>query len=281
MTNKLRLERSPGFFAKVADGLQHVHDLGVLHRDLKPSNILVTHTGFPVIIDFGLAKRIQSNKDESISTQSVTATGAILGTLGYIAPEQISSYFQEDTPSVDIYSLGATLFRVLTGETPKESRNLLKALKESRTKRPDFGMNSKKSAPKTLQSICLKCLENCPKDRYQSMEELRQDLQDYADGKIVIVRGYSSFQKLCRWIKKEPLVAILAFGLGFTLLLWAWSFHLILNLSDGYRNISNSATAPKVHNVGGGTPDRPPLSEKKDNLPIDQLKGVDSLANRK
>ncbi len=270
-----------GIFAQVADGLQHVHDLGVLHRDLKPSNILVTHTGFPVITDFGLAKLIQSNKEESISTQSVTATGAILGTLGYIAPEQISSSSQEDTPSVDIYSLGATLFRVLTGETPKESRNLLKALKESRTKRPVFGTNSKKSAPKTLQSICLKCLENSPRDRYQSMEELRQDLQDYADGKIVIVRGYSSFHKLCRWIKKEPLVAVLAFGLGFTLLLWAWSFHLILNLSDGYRNISNSETAPRVLNVGGGTPDIPPLSENKNNLPIDQLTGVDSLGNRK
>lgn len=76
-------------------------------------------------------------------------------------------------------------------------------------------------------------------------------------------------------------MAVLAFGLGFTLLLWAWSFHLILNLSDGYRNISNSETAPRVLNVGGGTPDIPPLSENKNNLPIDQLTGVDSLGNRK
>jgi serine/threonine protein kinase len=267
-------------FAQVADGLQHVHDLGILHRDLKPGNILVTRSGFPVITDFGLAKQIRTETDESISTQSVTVTGAVLGTLGYIAPEQISSSSQEDTPSVDIYSLGATLFRVLTGETPKESRNLLKALKESRSKRPCFGVNSKKSAPKTLQIICLKCLENSPSDRYLSMEELRQDLQDYADGKIVNVRGYSSFQKLCRWTKKEPLAAILSFGLGCTLLLWAWSFHLILNLSGDFRNISNSSTTQSVPTVLGSNTQKPQTSEKKNDSHVDLGKKIDSLAKR-
>jgi len=112
-------------FANVADGLQHIHDRGILHRDLKPSNILVTPEGIPVITDFGLAKRIRSASDDSRTLTSITATGTILGTLGYIAPEQIDSDDDNTDQTIDIYGIGATLFSVLTGEKPTEDKNLL------------------------------------------------------------------------------------------------------------------------------------------------------------
>jgi serine/threonine protein kinase len=211
-------------FANVADGLQHIHDRGILHRDLKPSNILVTPEGIPVITDFGLAKRIRSASDDSRTLTSITATGTILGTLGYIAPEQIDSDDDNTDQTIDIYGIGATLFSVLTGEKPTEDKNLLKAIRESKTRSTVFPPELKHKIPRDLRSICLKCLEVSSGDRYQSMDSLKKDLLAFSIGSPVSFSKSSLLNRGIRWIQEYPLTLGLASALVLALAMLLGSF---------------------------------------------------------
>ena len=211
-------------FANVADGLQHIHDRGILHRDLKPSNILVTPEGIPVITDFGLAKRIRSASDDSRTLTSITATGTILGTLGYIAPEQIDSDDDNTDQTIDIYGIGATLFSVLTGEKPTEDKNLLKAIRESKTRSTVFPPELKHKIPRDLRSICLKCLEVSSGDRYQSMDSLKKDLLAFSIGSPVSFSKSSLLNRGIRWIQEYPLTLGLASALVLALVMLLGSF---------------------------------------------------------
>ena len=211
-------------FANVADGLQHIHDRGILHRDLKPSNILVTPEGIPVITDFGLAKRIRSASDDSSTLTSITATGTILGTLGYIAPEQIDSDDDNTDQTIDIYGIGATLFSVLTGEKPTEDKNLLKAIRESKTRSTVFPPELKHKIPRDLRSICLKCLEVSSGDRYQSMDSLKKDLLAFSIGSPVSFSKSSLLNRGIRWIQEYPLTLGLASALVLALVMLLGSF---------------------------------------------------------
>jgi serine/threonine-protein kinase len=211
-------------FANVADGLQHIHDRGILHRDLKPSNILVTPEGVPVITDFGLAKRIRSASEDSSTLTSITATGTILGTLGYIAPEQIDSDDDNTDQTIDIYGIGATLFSVLTGEKPTEDKNLLKAIRESKTRSTVFPPELKHKIPRDLRSICLKCLAFSPGDRYQSMDSLKKDLLAFSIGEPVRFSKPFLLHEGIRWIREYPLTLGLASALVLALVMLLGSF---------------------------------------------------------
>lgn len=196
-------------FVQLAGALDYAHEQDVLHRDLKPSNILVTEGHIPVVTDFGLAKRLHLVKG-----QSLTATGALIGTLGYMAPEQTDSGRQEITRSVDVYGLGATLYQVLTGHAPLERENLVRALEELRTQTPKNPADLNPGIPADLQTICMKCLAKSPRDRYTSMQELADDLQRFAAGQPVAARGLRLWQKSVRWCQANPLVAGLSISLG-------------------------------------------------------------------
>jgi serine/threonine protein kinase len=211
-------------FADVADGLQHIHDRGILHRDLKPSNILVTPEGVPVITDFGLAKRIRSASEDSSTLTSITATGTILGTLGYIAPEQIDSDDDNTDQTIDIYGIGATLFSVLTGEKPTEDKNLLKAIRESKTRSTVFPPELKHKITRDLRSICIKCLAFSPGDRYQSMDSLKKDLLAFSIGEPVRFSKPFLLHEGIRWIREYPLTLGLASALVLALVMLLGSF---------------------------------------------------------
>jgi serine/threonine-protein kinase len=211
-------------FADIADGLQHIHVRGILHRDLKPGNILVTPEGIPVITDFGLAKRIRSHSGHSSNLPSITATGTILGTLGYIAPEQIDSDDDNTDQTIDIYGIGATLFSVLAGEKPTEDKNLLKAIRESKTRSTVFPHELKDKIPCDLRSICLKCLEFSPGDRYQSMDSLKKDLLAFSIGEPVRFSKPFLLHEGIRWIREYPLTLGLASALVLALVMLLGSF---------------------------------------------------------
>jgi serine/threonine protein kinase len=222
-SHKLDYRAVARLFAELADAMAYAHEQEVIHRDLKPSNILVTNQGHPVVADFGLAKRTNG-----IRGQSLTATGALVGTLGYLAPEQVGPGKAEISRAVDIYGLGATLYSVLTGEAPTENENLLQGLNQLQNRRPTEPRSFDPNLPADLQLICLKCLEKSPRDRYDSMHELAADLRRFQSGQRVIARPPAVWTQFNRWVQANKVVASLAMGLllavvlGLSVTLFLW-----------------------------------------------------------
>jgi len=166
----------------VCRALQYAHEQGVLHRDLKPSNILIDSEGRPLVSDFGLAKRVDA-------TSSLTPSGAILGTPGYMAPEQAAASRGVVGPRTDVYGLGAILYQMLTGRPPFLAATpfdtLLLVLEQDPV--APRALNPRASAD--LEMLALKCLQKDPGLRYQSASALAEDLQAFLNGETVSARS--------------------------------------------------------------------------------------------
>ena len=206
-------------FAQVAAGLHYAHERGVIHRDIKPGNLLVTEDGRAIVADFGLAKQLRVQQAGSLALPSITETGTIVGTLGYLAPEQWLVGGGDITRAVDIYGVGATLYRVLTGRLPGD------VLGVGRLSRMEFrGVGGR--IPSGLRLICMKCLERAPSDRYGTMEELCEDLRRFAVGERVLVRRKPWRQRMRQWVQSELLsfslasALVLAMVIGLMVALW-------------------------------------------------------------
>ena len=208
--------------ATIADAVAAAHERGIIHRDLKPSNILITESGQPKVTDFGLAKRID---DDS----RVTATGQVLGTPSYMAPEQAAGRTDEIGAASDVYGLGAVLYRILTGRPPFEGSNVVETLDQVRGDDVVPPGRISKGIPRDLESICLKCLEKRPADRYESATALAEDLRRYLSGEPVRARRSSFFGRTLRRIRRRPVVASLCAAvvlLSGILGYWYWNANI-------------------------------------------------------
>jgi serine/threonine protein kinase len=181
--------------ATVARTIQHAHRKGMVHRDLKPSNILIDESGQPLIADFGLVKRTGDGS-------SLTSSGALLGTPGYMAPEQVSG--DEAAPAADIYSLGAILYQLLTGRPPFRGGTVAETLAQVLEQDPIPPRRLRPSIPRELEFICLKCLEKDPAKRYPSAAALAADLERFLSGDEVHVGQISLVTRLSRWARAQP-----------------------------------------------------------------------------
>ena len=161
---------------QVAEALQHAHERKVVHRDIKPSNILVTQAGQAKLVDMGLARTTELDK----STNDLTASGVTLGTFDYISPEQAHDPRQADVRS-DIYSLGCTLYFLLTGQPPFPEGTALQKLLMHGTKMPEDPRFFRSDISDSLIAILRKMIAKKPVDRYQIPTDLIHDLQTLAE----------------------------------------------------------------------------------------------------
>ena len=187
--------------AKIARGVQHAHEHGILHRDLKPGNILLDEAGEPYVCDFGLAKWIDDDR-------RLTITSAVLGTPHYIAPEQASGK-PGLTNAADIYSLGAVLYELLTGRPPFVGETVIDTLRQASECLPAKPSSIVNHTPRDLEVICLKTLEREPDSRYKTAAALADDLENWLAGRPIRARPASAAEQLWRWARRNPLPAAL------------------------------------------------------------------------
>ncbi|MEM8962794.1 MAG: protein kinase [Acidobacteriota bacterium] len=216
----LGLEQKVHAMIAACEGLHAAHRNGLIHRDVKPGNILVGQTpdgGMSVhVMDFGIARELSGG--------GLTRTGATLGTPHYMAPEQIHSATGSLDRRTDVYSLGATLFRVLTGRTPFVGPGVV-VMGQVLGEDAPSPRGLVPSLPRDLDTIVLKCLEKDPGRRYDSARALADDLRRYLDGAPIEARRASPVYRIGRFIQKHrfavamSVVALVLLGLATSSLL--------------------------------------------------------------
>jgi len=205
--------------AKVADAVQAAHDRGVLHRDLKPSNILIDAAGQPHVSDFGLAKRIEAD-------QSVTHTGAILGTPCYMSPEQAAGSRGDVGPQSDVWSLGAILYQMLTGRPPFQAASPMDTLLAVLETDPPLPRLLAPEVNRDLEMISLKTLQKPQELRYASAGDLAADLRAYLSGDPLSARS-GGLADIAARLFRETHHAVVLENWG---LLWMWHSVVLLCL---------------------------------------------------
>lgn len=214
------LEHTLSLMRQVAEAVHAAHGQGLIHRDLKPSNILVETPNDapprPVVLDFGIAR--------TLGEDGMTASGDIVGTPAFMAPEQIEGHSSQLDRRTDVYALGATLYYLLANRPPHPGQGAALLLSITRDE-PDRLQSL--GVPAEVEAILFKCLEKEPGERYDSALALAKDLQRYLDGQPVKARPITWRVRLGKWLRRHR-VAVRATAvtalLGLAALSWGiWS----------------------------------------------------------
>lgn len=204
-------------FIDVCNTIAYAHSKGVVHRDLKPANILLGRYGETLVVDWGLAKLIggpdavcPSEDSEPLTLQpnsldgaTPTRAGKIIGTPGYMSPEQAEGRLESIGPASDIYGLGATLFHLLTGHPPVNGPHVSSALRGERDASIPRPKEGQPAIPRVLAAICLKALSPCSADRYASAEALAEDVEHFLADEAVTAFPERPWHIAGRWMKRH------------------------------------------------------------------------------
>jgi WD40 repeat protein/serine/threonine protein kinase len=188
--------------AQAAEALEHAHSLGIVHRDVKPSNLMIDGHGKLWVADFGLAR--------TVTDAGLTMTGDVLGTLRYMSPEQALARHGLVDHRTDVYSLGATLYELVTGRPAVEGQDrqlLLKRIAEEEPRRPRA---LDRAIPVDLETIVLKALAKEPAERYATAKELADDLRRFREDRPIKARRPSWLQRMRRWFRRHQAVVTAA-----------------------------------------------------------------------
>src|SRR5262245_61032594 len=189
--------------AGVAAAIHYAHQSGVLHRDIKPANVILTPEQQPRVLDFGLALILA---DDS----TLTLTGTPVGSPPYMPPEQAAGQTRRIDARSDVYGLGALLYELLTGHPPFRAASSMETLRLVIENEAVPPRRLNPALPADLETICLKCLEKDPDRRYQTAQELGDELGRFIRDEPILARPVAQVEKVWRWCRRKPVVASLS-----------------------------------------------------------------------
>ena len=237
--------RAAELIEAVARGVAEAHRLGIVHRDLKPGNVLMAADGTPKITDFGLAKSLASDS-------GLTRTDSIMGSPGYMAPEQAEGKTKQVGPLADVYALGAILYELLTGGPPFRGTTALEILDQVKNAEPVPPSRLVPGLPRDVETIALKCLQKEPEKRYDSAAALAEDLRRFLGGEPIVARPVPPWERVIKWARRRPAIASLIVAvhvlLASLLGLGIWSYaeidrSLTVAKAEGKRALEQSKIA--------------------------------------
>ncbi|WP_368239169.1 protein kinase domain-containing protein [Candidatus Uabimicrobium amorphum] len=220
---------------KVCDAIHYAHEQSVIHRDLKPANIMLEDDE-PKVMDFGLAK-VQD------ASQKLSMSGAIIGTIYYMSPEQVQGRIASIDARSDVYSLGAVLYTLLTGRPPFTGNSIPQVSQQILEKEIVPPSNIKHMVAKSLDAICQKSMAKAKNDRYQSAAEMGKDLQKFLRGEKVERGKSQQYKKVTSWLKGNTIILLVfALILGMVSFIF-WSSYDALQRK--YQALSNNRNFAK------------------------------------
>jgi formylglycine-generating enzyme required for sulfatase activity/serine/threonine protein kinase len=204
-------------FVDVCNAIAYAHSRGVLHRDLKPANIMLGKYGETLVVDWGLAKVLDQAAEEGAESPlrpslggdpAMTQTGAALGTPAYMSPEQAAGKLDQLGPASDVYSLGATLYCLLTGQAPFAEGAVGEVL--ARVQRGDFPppRQANGQVPPALAAVCLRAMALRPRDRYATARDLADDVEHWLADEPVRAYREAWSTRMGRWLRRHQTLTV-------------------------------------------------------------------------
>ncbi len=259
-------------FLSLCQTVAYAHSRGVLHRDLKPENVMVGPYGETILLDWGIAKVMgqpDHTPSEGAQTPELvhleageegteTRVGAIMGTPAYMAPEVAAGLNAEVDFRSDIYLLGATLYEMLTGRQPRTAKTAIELIKKAKYEAPKPARAVNPHVPKALEAICAKAMAHKKEERYQTAQELRDDVQRFVAGEPVLAYPEGFWTRARRWAWKHR-VALTRSGVAAAVLI------TVLGLTNLY--LTAQRTAKRLQ------------AEKQARLDLDKFRELSDEAN--
>ncbi|MBI4613656.1 MAG: protein kinase, partial [Planctomycetes bacterium] len=217
-------KRAVQVFIRILSALDHAHRKGIVHRDLKPSNVILDRDGEPLLTDFGLAKRIDSESQ-------LTKTESAVGTPHYMSPEQVSGGRIRITAQTDLYAVGVMLYQVVAGRLPFRADNQAQLYNQILHEEAEPPSTHNPAVDKSMDTICLKAIAKHSEDRYPTAREFADDLKRYLAGEPIRARPQSKMSRTWRKVKSNPRTT-LALSLAVAIAVASVGIAFLLSRSD-------------------------------------------------